>query len=373
MVGETKTEQKQKEKKTGDNYVGVIMAGGAGTRFWPASTRASPKQFLAFFSERSLLQQAYDRVATLLPPARILVLTAKEHVDLCRAQLPDLEEHQIIGEPCRRDTAAAVALAALLAEKRFGDPTMMILTADHLMEPASEVHRTFRSALEGAAKGDALFTLGIEPRFPATGFGYLKLGEKVDECNGIAHHELNHFVEKPNDAKAREYFESGRYLWNSGMFFWRTSRILEEFQRYLPGHIQTLAPSVQEDQTSGFDARLATDFDRLSRISIDYGIMEKATHVKTAKASFEWSDIGSFPALADHLPQDAAHNAHRGHLYQKDASHNLVFCQDRDEIVTLIGVKDLVVVRAGERTLVVPKDRAQEVKDLVAMLPHDLQ
>jgi mannose-1-phosphate guanylyltransferase len=351
----------------------VIMAGGAGTRFWPASTLASPKQFLAFFSERSLLQQAYDRVSDWVDPERILVLTSKAHVDLCRQQLPNLAPYQVIGEPERKDTAAAVALAALLAQKRFGDPTMMVLAADHLMEPASEVKRTFGAALEGASQGDALYTLGIEPLFPSTGFGYLQLGEEETQIDGIAIHALHNFVEKPDHEKAKHYLQSGDYLWNSGMFFWRTSTILNEFQKNLPEHLEILSTCIRADKNDDFDALLAKDFAALPRVSVDYGIMEKAERVRTAKASFQWSDVGGFPALAEHLPHDDKNNAYRGQIFPHEASDNLVFCQDSDETVALIGVKDLIVVRAGKRTLVVPKDRAQEIKELVGMLPIKLQ
>jgi len=351
----------------------VIMAGGAGTRFWPASTLASPKQFLAFFSERSLLQQAYDRVSDWVNPERILILTSRAHVNLCRQQLPMLAPHQVIGEPERKDTAAAVALAALLAQKRFGNPTMVVLAADHLMEPASEVKRTFEAALQGAARGDALYTLGIEPLFPSTGFGYLELGQEEAQIDGIGIHALHNFVEKPDHDTATQYLQSGRYLWNSGMFFWRTSTIIDEFKRSLPDHLEILSTCVQSDKEKDFDTLLAKDFSALPRVSVDYGIMEKARNVRTAKASFEWSDVGGFPALAEHLPHDESNNAHRGQMFSHEASDNLVFCQDNDEVVALIGVKDLVVVRAGKRTLVVPKDRAQEIKTLVGLLPPDLQ
>lgn len=353
------------------DLVAIIMAGGAGTRFWPASTEARPKQFLTFFGERSLLQLSYDRVAPLVGRDRVLVLTSQRFVGLVREQLPDLPAENIVGEPARRDTAAAVALGALLVEARFGDAVIATLTSDHLIRPADDFRAALLSAAKGAKAAPALYTFGIEPTRPATEYGYLEVGERLGDDDDAQHFQLTRFVEKPDAARARSFVESGRHLWNSGMFVWRASTILAELERQLPAHLQHLRPALAHDRTPAFDDALARAFAPLERISVDFGVMERAQDVRCVRAGFTWSDVGGFPALAEHLEQDDAGNAHRGDLRALDASGNVVFCDDAGEQVALVGVSDLVIVRAGRRTLVVPKARAEDIKQLVNTLPEE--
>lgn len=353
------------------DLVVVIMAGGAGTRFWPASTEARPKQFLPFFGDRSLFQQAYDRVVDLVGDERVLVLTQERFRGLVREQLPGLPDENIIGEPLRRDTAAAVALAAVVAEARFGDPVMAVLTSDHLIEPKDAFQRTLLSAARGAASGEALYTFGIEPTHPATGYGYLEMGERLGDDEGVPHFELERFVEKPDAETARGYLETGRFFWNSGMFVWRTSAILGELDRQLPRHTELLRPAMAHDKRPSFTAALKEAFEPLEKKSIDFGVMEGAERVRCVRGTFSWSDVGGFVAVGEHLPRDEGGNAHRGRVLALDARDNVVFSEDASETVALIGVSDLVVVRSGKRTLIVPKARAEEIKKLVEALPVD--
>lgn len=351
------------------DLVVVLMAGGAGTRFWPASTEARPKQFLPFFGDRSLFQQAYDRVVDLVGPQKILVLTQERFRDLVRAQLPSLPPDHIIGEPMRRDTAAAVALAALLAEARFGNPVMAVLSSDHLIEPTDAFQKTLCSAARGAADGEALYTFGIEPSFPATGYGYLHRGARLMDDDGVQHAALQGFVEKPDLDTATRYLQAGEYLWNSGMFVWRTDAILREYERQLPAHLAALRPAIAQLGTPDFADALAAGFLPLEKKSVDFGIMEGARCVRCVSSAFSWSDVGGFLALAGHLDTDAAQNAARGHVAAYESENNIVFCEDPEEEVALLGVSDLIVVRSGKRTLVVPQDRAEDIKKLVATLP----
>lgn len=357
------------------DLVVVIMAGGAGTRFWPASTESRPKQFLSFFGERTLLQQSFDRVASLVPPERVLVLTQERFRPLVRAQLPEVPEHNVVGEPERKDTAAAIALAAVLIAHRFGDVPMAVLTSDQLIEPTHAFQQTLAAALRGARASRALYTFGIAPTFAATGYGYLELGDEVQTDagadEGVRHFVLRRFVEKPDEERARAYLDSGRFLWNSGMFVWSTSAILGEYERQLPGHLQALRPVATLAGGDAFATGLAQAFATLPRVSVDYGILEGAARVHCVRSDFGWSDVGGFLALGDHLPLDDAGNAHRGHLHTLDAQSNLVFAEDADETFALIGVSDLVVVRSGKRTLIVPKARAEEIKKLVERLPAE--
>ncbi|MBE9537242.1 MAG: NTP transferase domain-containing protein [Proteobacteria bacterium] len=351
----------------------VIMAGGAGTRFWPLSTEKRPKQFLKLFGERSLLQKSYDRVASLLPPERILVLTSASFTELVKEQLPEIPEENIIGEPMRRDTAAAVALAALLCRKRFGNTITGIMTADHIIEPVELFQKTLLSAAEAAANEAALYTIGIEPTYPATGFGYLECSDELSDDSGIKHYTLKQFKEKPDIDTATGYLESGRFLWNSGMFVWQTDAILSAFETHLPGHLRHIEKAIEADASAEWPLALEEAFEPLEKISIDFAIMEKAEDVRTVAASFSWSDVGGWLALEEFLQSDDKGNHRSCGLETLDAASNLVFSEDSEETVALVGVSNLIVVRAGSRTLIVDKDRAEDIKKLVAGLDDKLK
>ncbi|HQL88993.1 MAG TPA: sugar phosphate nucleotidyltransferase [Syntrophales bacterium] len=346
--------------------VAVIMAGGMGTRFWPLSTPARPKQFVTLFGERSLLQMSFDRLRGLVPPERILVLTNAAHVAIAREQLPELPEGHIIGEPVRRDTAAAVALAAVLVRERFGDSVILTLTADHLIEPTEIFQQDLVSAARQVAAADVFYTFGIRPAYPATVYGYLETGAAVAADDGIEHFELRQFKEKPDLETARRYVDSGRFLWNSGMFVWKAATILREIRTWLPGHSEALEPLGGCDGTPRWQEALEKAFAGIRPISIDYGVMEKTrTPLRCVASRFSWSDVGGWPALGDLLARDSRGNAVRGTLRAIDASGNLVFSEAPGETVALIGVEGLIVVRSGNRTLVARKEDADRIRELL--------
>ena len=352
----------------------MIMAGGAGTRFWPMSTEVRPKQFLSLFGERTLLQASYDRVAGLVPPEQVLVLTSVKFEDLVREQLPELPAENVVGEPMRRDTAAAVALGALLCRERFGNPIMAVLTSDHLIQPVEQFQSTLLSAARGAAASDgALYTIGILPTYPAEGFGYLHRGDLLEEEEGVQHFKLQQFKEKPDRITAERYLESGEYYWNSGMFIWSTSAILAELEKNLPDHIKHLEPAVAKSGGPSFTEALSAAFEPLRKISIDFGVMERAADVRCVGSTFDWSDVGGWLALEEHLEQDMQGNAYRGRLKIHGAKDNLVFCEDSSQVVALVGVDDLVVVRSGNVTLVTRRDQTEKIKKLVKKLPKELR
>jgi len=364
-------------KNVPNNLTAVIMAGGAGTRFWPVSTERRPKQFLSLLGERTLLQQSYDRVAGLLPAARIFVLTAERFVDLVVEQLPELPAENIIGEPMRRDTGAAVALAALLVKKRHGDDALMtVLTSDHRIEPIGVFEADLLAAVRGAAADrTALYTFGIAPSYAATGYGYLQRGEALTDCAGAEteSYRLQRFVEKPDQKTAESYVKDGSYYWNSGMFVWSIEAIVAELERHLPDHVARLSQAMLADRTDGWSSALAAAFEPLEPISIDFGVMEKAATVCCAVARFQWSDVGGWLALEAFMESDSAENCARGELHTLDAKRNLLFAEDEDEHVALIGVEGLVVVRSKNRTLIVPRERAEDVKTLVKTLNDELR
>jgi mannose-1-phosphate guanylyltransferase len=350
----------------------VVMAGGAGTRFWPASTEAKPKQLLTLVGDRSLLQLAVDRARALVPGDRVLVVTNAALADACRAQLPELPADNVVAEPVRRDTAAAVALATALVGARTssssasasssGTARIAILTADHLISPVEQFADAVRVAVAATrSRPAAIVTFGVVPTHPATGYGYLE----VDDGAGAHARPVRRFVEKPDLPTATTYLQSGRFLWNSGMFVFAVAAMERALQAHLPAHLATLAPAVRPSSTTTLAAALAEAFPRLPKVSIDKGVMEKHDDVQCVPARFAWSDVGSFPALADHLPKDDAGNAVRGRVRVLDARDNVVWAEDADEEIAVVGLSDIVVVRAGRRTLVVPRARAEEVKRLV--------
>ncbi len=352
-------------EQNNETIVAVIMAGGVGTRFWPLSTHEKPKQFIELFEDRSLLQKSYDRLAGIVPDERILVLTNAGFTHLVAAQLPNLPKENIIGEPERKDTAAAVCLGALIAKKRFEDPAIVVLTADHLIEPVDTFQQTLLSAVRQARKSGALYTFGIKPSYPASGYGYLEMGARIVSDQGIAHFRLASFREKPNTETARQYLESGRYLWNSGMFVWTAASILRELTAHLPEHVRHLGKAVEQMETEQSQEALKAAFAAIKRISIDFAVMEKASDVRCVAGAFSWKDVGGWLAMRDFLPTDAHGNHLRGQVHGLDAHDDLVFCQDPEETVALVGVSDLVVVRAGDKTLVVHKHRLEDVKQIV--------
>ncbi|MBW1777386.1 MAG: mannose-1-phosphate guanylyltransferase [Deltaproteobacteria bacterium] len=347
------------------NLVVVIMAGGAGTRFWPLSTPEKPKQFILLFDDRSLLQKSYDRIAGLVPDNRIFALTNEVYAHLVAEQLPRLPRQNIIGEPERKDTAAAVCLGALIAAKRFGNPVIAVLTADHVIEPVGMFQRTLLSAVEGARQSQALYTFGIKPTYPATGYGYLEVGEKIFEDDDIPHFRMISFKEKPILEKAAQYLESGRYLWNSGMFVWQANAILDALKTHLPAHVRLLEPVVQKEGSPAWESELRRAFSKLDRISIDYGVMERSRDVRCVAGAFAWKDVGGWLALEAYLDCDAEKNRVRGRLHALDAKNNLVFCTAPGETLVMVGLDDVVVVREGAKTLIARKDRLEDVKKIV--------
>lgn len=347
------------------DMVVVIMAGGVGTRFWPLSTANVPKQFLNLFGRRTLLQESFDRISDMVPVERILVLTNRAFVSMVKEQLPEIPNENIIGEPMRRDTAAAVGLAAVLCRRRFGNPVIVTLTADHAIEPVDLFQKTVLSAVRKAAQGEALYTFGIEPTYPATGYGYLERGERIGDDQGIEHYKLCRFKEKPDFNTARRYVDCGKFYWNSGMFVWTADVIMKALEAYLPDHARVLSQAGALDQTSDWDHALREAFESIARVSIDVGVMEKAEKVCCVASTFSWNDVGGWRAFRACLPDDQAGNCFRAKAVTLDAKDNIVYCEDPDETVMLVGVKDLIVVRAREGMLIAHKDRVEDVKKLV--------
>jgi mannose-1-phosphate guanylyltransferase len=322
----------------------VILAGGGGTRLWPASRQRRPKQFLALApGGASLLQATVARIGALVPLDRTLVVTAASQVADVRAALPGLASDNVVVEPVARNTAPAIALAARALEQRGETAAVMaVLASDHVVHDQAAFAGAFRQAVAVAARH--LVAVGIRPTRPETGYGYLELGERREE----AAIEVRRFVEKPDLERARQYLEAGNYLWNASMFFFRVDRILDETRRHLPEVARALDH----------------DYAEAPSISIDYGIMERASDIWAIPGEFGWSDIGSWADLALVHPVDAdGHVRIGGPLVSVDARDSVVV---GEPLVALLGVDNLVVVATPDAILIMPKHRAQDVRQVVA-------
>jgi mannose-1-phosphate guanylyltransferase len=352
----------------------VIMAGGSGTRFWPASRRQRPKQLLALTSSRSLLQQTLDRVASLAPAQRVLVVTGADHASQVVAQLPQLPPDQVLAEPLARNTAAAAGLAAAWVARRDPSAVCLVLPADHLITDETLFLATLERAIRAAREDDVLVTLGLTPRFPATGFGYIETGQAVDpEAPPVS--LVAAFHEKPDLATAEAYLAGGRHLWNSGMFAWRAEVLLTEIARHLPelaAGLDELAPHLGGP---GQARALAAIYPRLPAISVDHGVLEKSPRLRVVKADFGWSDLGSWDAVAELWPGDEAGNVCQdGRVLAIEASGNVVAAQGR--LTALLGVDGLVAVVTDDVLMILPRERCQDVRQVIEALRdgglHDL-
>jgi len=351
-----------------DSRFAVIMAGGKGERFWPLSTATRPKQVLSLVGGRPMLAQAVDRLKGFIPPERILIITSAALVDVSREAVPELPAANVIGEPCGRDTAAACALGAAVVKSRCAEGTFCILTADHVIKRIDRFLQILDHGFAIAERGESLVTIGIKPVFPSTGFGYIACGETLSEGD-VRVFRARRFVEKPDSRTAESYLAAGTYLWNSGMFIWRAEALLDALKRYeMPVYEMATAMQSVVD-TAAFESTLATLYNQLGRISIDYAVMEKASNIVTVAGDFEWYDVGSWPALEDHFAKDADGNVIIGEGAVLDSDGNVVVSPNR--LTALIGVHDLVVVHAEKATLICPKSRAQDVKQLVQQLGED--
>lgn len=348
------------------NLYAVIMAGGSGTRFWPASRQKQPKQLLCLTGERSLLQQTVDRLAPLVEPRRVLVVTGRAHAGQVREQLPELPPENILAEPQGRNTAAACGLAAAWVARRDPQAVCLVLPADHLITGEALFVSTLRRAAELAAGQPVLVTLGLTPRFPATGFGYIETGQVVDPEPPMVS-TVAAFHEKPDRATAQEYLDGGRHLWNSGMFAWRAGMLLDELKLHLPPLAQGLAELAPALGGPEQDAALERIYPGLPAISVDHGVLEKSSRLRVVKADFGWSDVGSWEAMAELWAPDAQGNASQDNqVVHLDAKGNLVAAGGR--LTALLGVEDLVAVVTDDVLMIAHRGRCQEVGRLLQEL-----
>jgi mannose-1-phosphate guanylyltransferase len=347
----------------------IVMAGGSGTRFWPASRAHLPKQLLPLAGDHTLLEDTVARLQGLVPAERTLVVTSERLENVVRQQLPDVPEAGIVGEPCKRDTAPCVALAALLVSRHDPDATMAVMPSDHVIRP----EQAFRDAIEQAAaivdhNPQRLVTFGIPPTYPAESFGYIERGDALAEAHGSARgFSVRRFREKPPASVAQEYLDAGTFLWNAGIFVWKAATILEAMRARQPECMSHLDAIVQNWDTPDRRRVFAEEFAAIKGISIDYAVLEHATDVAVLEAPFTWDDLGGWSAVARQRGSDAEGNTIAGkHL--GITTTNSVVQASGDHLVVTIGLENILVVHTPDATLVADRSREEAVRQVVTEL-----
>ena len=365
--------------KINDRFV-IIMAGGKGERFWPVSREKTPKQLLSLLGGRSLLQQAVDRVLPLVPARNVLIITNDAQAPEVRKQLPKIPKANVIAEPAGRDTCAAVTLGAALVGTRSTTGVMAVLPADHVIPEGKKFQQVLADAFDLASRGQAIITIGIKPTEPATGYGYIRVGEALPPPQGVkayktAFFRAEQFVEKPDFDKALEYVGSGQYRWNAGMFIWSFVTITEGLQKHQPEMYAACQRWFKVgNKPAKLNRILAREYPDIKKISIDYALMEHAQNVLVADGSFEWDDLGSWTALGRHLKADAEGNCAIGDFIHVDGARNIIFdarTKNRRTLIAVVGLRDSILVQTDDATLLAHKKQAQKVKELVKKLAED--
>jgi mannose-1-phosphate guanylyltransferase len=369
-----------KTKADVSNRFVIIMAGGRGERFWPLSREKTPKQLLRLLGPRSFLQEAVERVLPLVPAKNVFVITTEAQLPEVRKQLPKLPRQNLIAEPMGRDTCAAVTLGAALVGARSTTGVMAVLPADHRIPETKKFQQVLADAFDLAGRGQVIVTIGIKPTEPATGYGYIRVGEPLPPPEGAKPYKTpfyraEAFVEKPPFERALEYVNSGRYRWNAGMFIWSFVTITEGLQKHQP---EMYAACQRWFNAATQPARLARllakDYPELKRISIDYALMEHAQNVVVAEGDFAWDDFGSWTALARHLKADPEGNCAVGEFIHVDAARNLIYdarSKNRRTPVAVVGLRDAILVQTDDAVLLAHKSQAQKVRELVRKLAAD--
>ena len=361
-----------------DRFV-IIMAGGRGERFWPLSREKMPKQLIKLLGKKSFLQGAVERVLPLVPAKNIFIITNAAQVAEVRKQLPKLPKDNVVAEPIGRDTCAAVTLGAALVGARSTTGVMAVLPADHVIPEEKKFQQVLSDAFDVAAKGQAIVTIGIKPTEPATGYGYIQTGNVLPPVAGAkktktTFFKAERFVEKPNYETALEYVNSCHYRWNAGMFVWSFITVTNGLEKHQP---EMFAACQRWFKVANNPAKLAKvlakEYPAITKISIDFALMEKAQNVICADGAFEWDDLGAWPAIARHVKQDAEGNAAVGDFIHVDAARNIIYdarTKNRTPIC-VVGLRDSILVQTDDAVLLAHKSQAQKIKDMVKKLAAD--
>jgi len=347
---------------------GVIMAGGGGTRFWPLSRISTPKQFLNIVGDDSMINDTINRIKPVIPPERILIITNKAQERILNQVVIDtIPPENILIEPVGRNTAACVAYAALVIKNRAKDAVMGVFPSDHYIKNVEEFQKVLKIACNAATTSDKLVTIGITPTYPATGYGYIKFDrDRSITIENKSVFEAVEFVEKPDVPKAKTYLDSGNYLWNSGMFIWKSSVILSAFERFLPRLYKKLIQIEPYIGTSRQQEEVDKIYPALQDISIDYGIMERAENVVVIPGDFGWNDVGCWDSLGSVFPPDENGNITKGDFVEIETRDSIIYSNSR--LIAAVGLENMIVVETSDAILVCPKKKAQDVKKVVEEL-----
>lgn len=357
---------------TPENTYALILAGGSGTRFWPLSRNDKPKQLLDLFGDGTLLTQTINRLAGLVPLQNILILTNSLQFDAVRQIASMLPAENIYAEPAKRDTAPAVALGIGLIAAKNPDAVMMVLPSDQLIKDHHAYQAVMKDALTCAEMSDGLVTIGIRPTWPCPSYGYIERGERASIPGTSFQHppvEVKRFREKPSSELAEEFLSTGGFSWNAGMFVWSISTVIEQ----LSSHTPELAEFISELRKSRDPlATIAAQFPKLTALSIDYALMEKADRVLNIEATFDWDDVGSWVSIAKYLPDNGNNNRSNQAVSEIDSENNIIFNTDTHTHIALLGVDDLIVVKTDDALLIANRHQADAIKKLSDLLPKNL-
>ncbi|MFO8148243.1 MAG: mannose-1-phosphate guanylyltransferase [Bacteroidota bacterium] len=343
------------------DYYAVIMAGGVGSRFWPVSTAAFPKQFHDMTgSGETLLQRTFKRLAHVVPRENILILTNHSYLDLVQEQLPNIMTAQIILEPALRNTAPCILLAALKIKKQNENAVMLVVPSDHWIQQQENFINDIKKSFEEASRENILITLGIKPTTPNTGFGYIKYEKEEDR----SFYRVEKFTEKPTLRNAKKFLEEGNYLWNAGIFIWKVSFIIDSFAKYQPEMMGLFEKGIEKLNSPEEEEFIEETYPETQNISVDYAVMEKSDAVRVIPASFDWNDLGTWGALYHELAKDKDENAViSAHLFPMDAKRNLIYTHT-PKVVVIDGLEDFIIVDDTEVLMIVPKEKEQEIKEI---------
>lgn len=349
----------------------VIMAGGIGTRFWPRSRQTHPKQLLKIIGDRSLIQSTIDRLNPLIKHENVIVVSTTLQAEEIKRQLPFLKPENLIIEPKGKNTAPCIGLAALFIKRIDPEAVMAVLPADHTIKKEQQFKQVLVVAEQVAQQKDCLVTIGINPTYPSTGYGYIQFNDKIDEIEGMPVYKVKTFAEKPDIKTAERFINSGDFLWNSGMFVWKTKTILKEIEEALPEMYDGLLEIEKSLGTKSQNEVINKVYCQIKSISIDYGVMEHTRNVNILKGDFGWSDIGSWEEVYQILEKDEHKNVSIGSHFLKNSSGCLIDAPDK--FVATLGVEDLIIVETEDALLICQRDKAQAVKELVESMKRKEQ
>ena len=345
----------------------LIMAGGAGTRFWPKSRERHPKQLLPIVGEGTMLQNTVRRLQPLIPPENVFVISNSVQYPSIVEQLPMLPVENIIVEPRPKNTAACIGLGAVMLQQRDPEEVMVVLPADHLIGDDEVFCETLQNAAKIAAEREVLITIGIQPTYPATGYGYIQFSNERITVGPASAYRVKTFAEKPNLETAKSFLDSGDFLWNSGIFVWRIPVIMAQLEEHLPHHYDGLQEVVRHFSQPDRHAIVDRVYQQIKSISIDYGVMEKAQNVVVLRGLFRWNDLGSWDEVYKLLPKDQDYNATSGQPHVLLESSGCLI-DVPGKTVAALGLRDVIVVETEDALLLCPRHRAQDVKDLVELI-----